>query len=110
MLLGVPRSSSEEEVLSFSELTDEPEDHQAITPVGQQRSPGHGVLATALRVGASKKVLGLPVRYFDAPAVGEPVDGLLVGSVDICVEQGSIGVIPIRVTNETNRDGFITTD
>lgn len=105
--LGVPGGSGKEEVFSHTELIDEPDHHEAIAPVGHERSASDRFLATTLRVCSAAQTLGLPIGDLDTPAVAESLDGLLIGSRRVGVEENRVRVLSAGISDHHDGQRFI---
>lgn len=66
--------------LSPCQLIDEPDYHKAIAPMGHQRGASERFFATALRICAAEQSFGFAIDDFNAPAVPESSDRLLVNT------------------------------
>ena len=97
--LGIPGCGADQEVFSRTELIEEPDHHEAIAPVGHERSTSHGSLAATLRVSTAEQTLGLSIGDLDTPAVAESLDGLCIGSHSIGIEENRVGVLAAGISD-----------
>src|SRR5271157_1899087 len=88
----VPGGRLNHQVLPHSELFGEPNDHEAIGPVGYHRSTSHGFLAAELRVCTAQQAFGLSIGDLNAPSVTKSLEGLLIGSSGVGIEEDGVRV------------------
>lgn len=107
LLLAVPGSWVCHEVLCGRELSDEPDYHKGVCPVGKHRSTDHRVFSATLRFSCTQEVLGLPVGNLNAPTRSVSLDDLLGPSLGIRVEEDHIRMVTGRVMAKNNTDGLL---
>jgi hypothetical protein len=93
-LMAVPWPRIGYEAACGLEVTNEPQDHQAIGPIGEQRGAGRRLFRPTLGISRTQEFFGLMMGYFDAGACLAPSDDLMGLGCKVSVHEHGIRVRP----------------